>query len=56
MALDEVDAYPRVVERYKGFDVWFDPVRDVYYASHCENTKWSASLAEVRRWLDKYKR
>lgn len=32
--MDVVDAYPRVVERYMGFDVRFDPVRGVYYASH----------------------
>lgn len=56
MALDVGDAsYPRVVERYRGFDIWFDPRRDVYYSSHCEHTKRSASIAEVRRWLDEYK-
>ena len=57
MALDAGDAgYPRVVERYRGFDIWFDPGRSVYYSSHCEHTKRSASIAEVRRWLDEYKR
>ncbi len=47
---------PRVVERHGGFEVWFDPVRGIYYASHCEHTKRSASIAEVRRWLDEHKR
>lgn len=48
--------YPRVVERHGGFEIWFDPRRGVYYASHCEHMKRSASIAEVRRWLDEYKR
>ena len=55
--MDEGDTgYPRVVEKYMGFDVWFDPGRGVYYSSQCEHTKRSASIAEVRRWLDEYKR
>ena len=51
---EEVDL-PKVVERYRGLDIWFDPVRGKYYASHCEHTKRSVSIIEVKRWLDKHK-
>jgi hypothetical protein len=54
--LGEEGDRPRVVERHGGFDVWFDPVRGIYYASHCEHTKKSASIDEIRRWLDEHKR
>lgn len=53
---DGAGGYPRVVERYKGFDVWYDPRRGFYYASHCEHTKRTRSLGELRRWLEAEKR
>jgi len=55
-ATSDASPYPRVAERYKGFDIWYDPVRGVYYASHCEHTKRTESLAELKRWLEAEKR
>jgi hypothetical protein len=47
--------YPRVVERYKGFDIWYNPVKGQYYASHCEHTYRSKSIDEIRERLDREK-
>jgi hypothetical protein len=46
---------PRVAENYRGFDIWYDPVRGQYYASHCEHTRRSKSVEEIREWLDREK-
>ena len=55
-ASEDTGRHPRIAERYKGFDIWYDPIRGIYYASHCEHTKRAGSLAEVRRWLEAEKR
>jgi hypothetical protein len=47
--------FPRVVETYKGIDIWFDPVKGKYYASHCEHTKRDASIKVVKKWIETYK-
>ena len=47
--------YPRVVESYKGTEIWFDPLRQKYYASHCEHTMRSESILVVKKWIDEYK-
>jgi hypothetical protein len=47
--------YPRRVETYRGTEIWFDPVRKKYYASHCEHTKQSENIEEVKQWLREYK-
>jgi hypothetical protein len=46
---------PGVAENYRGFDIWYDPVRGQYYASHCEHTRRSESVEEIREWLDREK-
>jgi hypothetical protein len=53
---EDTGRHPRIAERYKGFDIWYDPVRGIYYASHCEHTKRTRSLAELKRWLEAEKR
>jgi hypothetical protein len=47
--------YPRVVERYKGFDIWYNLVKGQYYASHCEHMYRSKSIDEIRERLDREK-
>jgi len=47
--------FPRVAENYRGFDIWYDPVRGQYYASHCEHTRRSESIQKIREWLDREK-
>ena len=47
---------PRIVERYKGFDIWYDDARGFFYASHCEHSKRGRSTADVKRWIDREKR
>ena len=47
--------YPRKVESYHGIEIWFDPVKGKYYASHCEHTKRSESIQEVKNWIKQYK-
>ena len=48
--------FPQVVESYKGIDIWFDPVKEKYYASHCEHTKRDKSIKIVKKWINEYKR
>ena len=48
--------FPRVAENYRGFDIWYDPVRGQYYASHCERTHRSGSIDRIKDWLDREKR
>ena len=50
-----MSSYPRRVETYRGTVIWFDPVKNKYYASHCEHTKRSESIEEVKKWLREYK-
>ena len=47
--------FPSVSENYRGFDIWYDPVRGQYYASHCEHTRRSESIEVIREWLDREK-
>jgi hypothetical protein len=47
---------PRVAENHRGFDIWYDPMRDIYYASHCEHTRRSKSIEDIREWLDREKK
>ena len=47
--------FPRVVESYKGIEIWYDPVKGKYYASHCEHTNRDVSITVVKRWIDAYK-
>jgi len=55
--MDSMEAkYHRVVDNYKGIDIWYDPVKGKYYASHCEHTKRDESIIVVKRWIDEYKR
>jgi len=56
MSSDDRDGGPKIAENYKGFDIWYDPVRGVYYASHCEHTKRTRSPAEIKRWIEAEKR
>ena len=46
--------FPHVVEPYKGVEIWFDPVRKKYYASHDEVTKRDKSIQVVKKWIDDY--
>lgn len=48
-------SYPRVVDSHKGIEIWFDPRKGKYYASHCEHTKRDKSIQGVKKWIDKYK-
>lgn len=54
--MGEKRGLPRVAENYGGFDIWYDPVRGQYYASHCEHTRRSESIELIREWLDREKR
>jgi len=57
MGLVGMDArFPRVVSNYKGIEIWYDPVKGKYYASHCEHTKRDKSINIVKQWIDEYKR
>ena len=47
--------FPRIVESYRGIEIWYDPVKGKYYASHCEHTKRDDSIGVVKRWIDTYK-
>ena len=47
--------FPRIVEKYRGIEIWYDPVKGKYYASHCEHTKRDVSISVVKRWIDAYK-
>ncbi len=53
--MDEKRGLPRVAENYRGFDIWYDPVKGQYYASHCEHTRRSESIEKIREWLDREK-
>ncbi|MCW4051019.1 MAG: hypothetical protein NWE89_14925 [Candidatus Bathyarchaeota archaeon] len=53
--IDAKHAYPWTVVRYRGIDIWFDPNRDVYYASLCEHTKRSNDIRVIKRWINEYK-
>ena len=48
--------FPRVVDNYNGIEIWYDPVKGKYYASHCEHTKRDKSIKVVKQWIDEYKR
>jgi len=48
-------SYSHRVEVYSGIEIWYDPVRNQYYASHCENTKRSKDIETVKKWLREYK-
>ncbi|MBN2336890.1 hypothetical protein JXL21_15145 [Candidatus Bathyarchaeota archaeon] len=54
--VSESDGYPSMVETYRGIDIWHDPRRGIFYASHCEHTKRSRSVEKVRQWIDREKR
>jgi hypothetical protein len=47
---------PKIVKKFRNFDIWFDPTKDVYYTSHCEHTKRSRNIEDIKKWLDKEKR
>lgn len=47
---------PTIIEKFMSFDIWFDPTRGVYYASHCEHTKRAKTIMEIKKWLNKEKR
>jgi hypothetical protein len=47
--------FPRIVDKYKGIEIWFDPFKGRFFASHCEHTKRDESIIVVKKWLDKYK-
>jgi hypothetical protein len=49
------ERFPHVVESYRGTEIWFDPLKGKYYASHCEHTMRSESIKVVKKWLDEYK-
>ena len=48
------DKYPRVVEKYRGVDIWFNPVSGKYQANHCEHVKRDKDISVVKRWLDRW--
>ncbi|MCW4012296.1 MAG: hypothetical protein NWF07_04805 [Candidatus Bathyarchaeota archaeon] len=48
-------SYPHQVEVYKGIEIWYDPVKRQYYASHCEHTKRGLDIETVKKWLREYK-
>jgi len=49
------ERFPRRVESYKGIDIWYNPVKNQYVASHCEHTMRSESIKTVKKWIDQYK-
>jgi hypothetical protein len=51
----DLNKYPRVVDSYKGIEIWFDPDKNQYYASHCEHTKRNKSINLVKKWIKEYK-
>lgn len=49
------DRYPRFVESYHGIEIWYNPVRGLYTASHCEHSKRSPDIRVVKKWIDSEK-
>ena len=47
--------FPYRVDSYKGIEIWFNPVKQQYVASHCEHTMRCESLEKVKKWIDAYK-
>ena len=48
------EKYPRVVEKYRGVDIWYNPVTGKYQANHCEHVKRDKDINVVKRWLDRW--
>jgi hypothetical protein len=49
------ERFPHKVESYKGIEIWYNPVKKLYVASHCEHTVRYESIKAVKKWIDEYK-
>jgi hypothetical protein len=50
------DRFPRKITDYKGFEIYYNPLKKEYYSSHCEHTYRSKEIKKVEEWIETYKR